>query len=139
MQGTRIVALLACVAAALLSGCSTSSGQKFQPEVSDPKKGLLYVFRESGGLMQSGVEISINQQVAGELHPGQYLVKSLPPDEYFVRAAAKSNMVRAVKLVEGDVVYLRVTTQSFGRKPHLDFPESDVARHMIANTTKLAE
>ena len=141
-QGTGKLVRVLCLAAAVwMMGCAGPTGPKFQPAVSDPQKAVLYVFRESGGgLDRSAIEISINQQSAGQLRPGQYLVRSLPPGEYFVRAASKSNMVRALTLVEGDVAYLRVTTEPFdGKKPLLDFPEYDVARQMITNTTRVGE
>ena len=137
----KFVLAVCSAAAAWMVGCAGPTGPKFQPAVSDPQKAVLYVFRDSGGgLDRSAIEISINQQSAGQLRPGQYLVRSLPPGEYFVRAALKSNMVRALTLAGGDVAYLRVTTEPFdGKKPLLNFPEYDVARQMITNTTRVGE
>jgi hypothetical protein len=137
----RTIRVVFLAVAAVLTGCSGPKGPAFQPEVSDPSKAALYVFRETkGGLDQSAVEISINQQAAGALHPGQYLVRIVPPGEYFVRAASKSSMVRVVKLVAGDVVYFRVTTEPFdGKRPLLDILDSDTARRIIAATTRVGE
>jgi Flp pilus assembly protein TadG len=44
------------------------------------------------------------------------------------------------KVVPGDVVYFRVTTEPLnGKKPLVDIPDSETARRMIEATTKVGE
>jgi hypothetical protein len=127
------------VAALLMSACASSPpGATFEPEVVDPNKAVMYVFRPTGGgLGARTFQVFINQELVGTLRPGQYLSHVAAPGEYFVRVESESSMVQRVKLVPGDVAYLRVGTAPFAQgKPTVDFPESDVARHLISRTTR---
>jgi hypothetical protein len=116
-------------------GCASAHrGDAFQPEVADSSKAVIYIFRQSRGLSSRPADVYINQRHEGELAPGQYLARVVPPGEYFVRAADNGEAVRQVVLRAGDTVYFRIQTSRFGRILDMDLPEAAEARELIART-----
>jgi hypothetical protein len=134
--------LAAAAAAVLGTGCgSQARGPAFQPEVVDPGKAVVYVFRDpKAGLNPAPVLISVDQHEVGDLDPGQYIATVVAPGEHLVRAERGRGTVLSAKVVEGDVVYFRVTTPPFkGRAPVLEIMDSETARRSIAGTTRAGE
>lgn len=132
----------AAAAAAMATGCGARPrGPAFQPEIVDPGKAVVYVFRDpKAGLNPAPVLISIDQHEVGELDPGQYVAKVVAPGEHLVRAERGRGTVLSATVVKGDVVYFRVTTPPFkGRAPVLEIMDSETARRSIAGTTRATE
>lgn len=124
-------------AALLPLGCAAArSGDAFQPEVVQPDQAVLYIYRESHGIANRSLRISVNQQDLGELRSGEYLAAVVTPGAFLVRASSSSSSAaRELRLHGGDVAYLRVTGNA---KPAIDEPETDVAQSEIAKTRRLA-
>lgn len=129
-----LVLILAILAA---GGCAGSAGgDAFQPEVVEPSRAVIYIYRAPRGLWGRAVRLYINQEPVGDLFPGQYRAKVLGPGVYLVRVEADSSMVREVRLVPGDVAYLQVNG---GGKPTLEVPDSDQAQRQLARSTRAAD
>lgn len=130
------VALLLILLAALLQGCATSpSGDAFQPEIVEPSRAVMYIYREPG-FGGRPVRVFINQELAGELNRGQYLARTVEPGNYIIRVEADSSMAREIRVRAGDAAYVRILGN---HKPTIDEPETEVARRGIARTVRLAD
>ena len=122
MSLNRIIwsALAAAIAGVALAGVGCAgagrSADGFQPEVVEPTRAVLYIYREPrfGG---KPVRVFVNQDPVGELRPGQYMVWIVTPGSFLVRAEGQASAARQVVLREGDAAYLRITGNA---KPVVD-------------------
>jgi hypothetical protein len=127
---------LAVLVALGIGGCAGGRGEPFTPEVVDPSRAAVYVFREAG-LGSKPVTVFINQEPAGSLLPGQYLCRTVPAAEALVRVEGEGSAVRPVKLAPGDSAYLEVRVPALrAARPVLEVVESDAARRRLSNTTR---
>ncbi len=120
-------------------GCaSPPSGEAFQPEIVDPSRAVVYVFRpDQQGLRRRPVKVYINQQPLGALLPGQYLSVTVPAAEAVVRVEADASAARPVRLQPGDAAYMQVNMPGLGpARPTLDLIDSETARHVLAGATR---
>lgn len=131
IQSCAWVFLLSLLA---LPGCAGAPrGEAFQPEIVEPSRAIIYIYREPRLIGNRPVSVFVNQQAAGQLRPGQYMARVLPPGTYLVRAEASTSAVREIRLVPGDAAYLQITGAA---KPQIQLPDSGVARDRIAKTTR---
>lgn len=138
MRAWLALTALVLFAAAVPAGCASAPpGAAFQPEVVDPAKGVMYIYRlPKRGLSVRRAQVYVDQEPVGELLPGQYLARVAPPGTYLVRVEAESSTAREVKLVPGDIAYIQVIGAS---KLVIEMPESAVARQQINRTTRAGE
>ena len=123
-----------------LSGCAgTPKGDPFQPEIADDTKGVVYIFREPRAMGGRPVTVYVNQEPVGELSPGQYLARVVPPGECFVRAESSGSAVRQAELKPGDAVFFRVRAGRWGRQVSIDLPDVSEARSLIAGTVRVPD
>jgi hypothetical protein len=136
--GVRMSVLALMVCSAMPLGCAAPpAGEAFQPEIVEPAKAVIYIYREpKAGLGRRGVQVFVNQKAEGELLPGQYLARAVAPGPYLVRVESGSSMVREVRVVPGDVAYLQIVGNA---RPLIELPDSATARRQIARTTRQAE
>jgi hypothetical protein len=121
-----------------LSGCAAPpAGEAFRPEIVDPAKGVIYIYRTGKGTRP--VTIVINQRAEGALLPGEYMARSVEPGEYFVRAEGQTNAVRQARVVKGDAVYFEVRTGRWSTRPTIEMPDNPSARERIARATRAPE
>jgi len=123
----------------VLGGCaSPPKGEPFQPEVVDPSRAVLYIFRDAqAGLRRRPIEVFINQEPVGTLLPGQYLSRTVPAAEALVRVEGDASAARPVRLLPGDAAYMEVRTPALGpTRPTLELLESEAARRILAATTR---
>lgn len=133
----RYLVLAMLVPFLVLPGCAGGRGEAFQPSVLQPDQAVIYIFRlSSSRLRKKPVQVFVNQTALGDLNPGEYTERVVPPGEYLVRVESDSSMVRRVRLIPGDVVYLQITTVGLNKKPVMETPESDLARRLIAGMTR---
>jgi hypothetical protein len=132
VRGLVVIVLL------VMTGCAAQRGEPFTPEVVDPSRAVVYVFREPGaGLRSKPVKVFINQEPAGTLLPGQYLCRTVPAAESLVRVEGDSSSARPVRLSPGDAAYLQVVIPAIGPvRPTLELIESEPARRALSNTTR---
>jgi hypothetical protein len=125
------------IASPLVSGCASGRGEPFQSSMLQADQAVIYVFRTSSSRVRKRpVQVFVNQAPLSELYPGEYIEDVVTPGEYLVRVESESSMVRSVKLNPGDVIYLQITTVGLNKKPVMETPESDLARRLIAGTTR---
>jgi hypothetical protein len=136
MRSARILLVLAMIGAALApAGCATPpKGEAFRPEIVDPARGVIYIYRTGRG--SHPVPIVINQKSEGELLPGQYMARVVDPGEYFVRAGAEGSAVRQAKVVHGDAVYFEVHTGRWNNRATMEVPDNITARQRIARASR---
>jgi hypothetical protein len=139
LELTIVRASLVLLMGLVLAGCGAPRGEGFRPEVADPSKGVVYVFREPRTLGGRPVSVYINQELEADLQTGQYLARVVPPGEYFVRAEDGGSAVRQARVNAGDAVYFRVRAGRFGRSVSVDIPEADYGRRLIARSTRIPE
>jgi hypothetical protein len=141
----RLHVLVAALGGALLlaggvgpAGCASAPrGEAFQPEVVEPSRAVMYIYRlPKQGLAVRRAQIYVDQEPVGELFPGQYMARVVSPGTYLVRVEAESSTAREVRMVPGDIAYLRVNGAS---KLTIDLPESATARQQINRTTRAAD
>jgi hypothetical protein len=135
MVARRAVSGLVVLAAVVLGACAAPpSGEAFRPEIVDPAKGVIYIYRTGKG--SRPVPIVINQRVEGSLLPGQYLARSVEPGDYFVRAQGQTSAVRQARVVKGDAVYFEVITGRWSTRPVIEVPDNPSARERIARSVR---
>lgn len=134
----RATALAVVGLGLVLEGCVGSrDGEPFRPSTLRPDQAVIYVFRQANGRVRKrSVQVVVNQQPVGDLYPGEYIEDVVPPGEYLVRVESDSSMVRGITLRPGDCVYFEVTTEAVNSKPVIETPEADLARRLIAGTTR---
>ncbi len=123
-----------------MSGCvSPPAGEPFVPEVVDPSRAVVYVFRDAApGLRQRPVKVFINQEAAGTLLPGQYVSRAVPAAEVLVRVEGDTSAARPVLLRPGDAAYMEVRTTNLGpTRPTLEVVDSEAARRILSSTTRV--
>jgi hypothetical protein len=131
-----ILALACGLTAALNASCAAPPhGEAFRPEIADPAKGIIYIYRTGRGTRP--VPIVINQKTEGALLPGQYLVRVVEPGEYFVRAEGQAAAVRQARVIRGDAVYFEVWTGRWSTRPTMEMPDNLTARERIASSRRL--
>jgi hypothetical protein len=131
--------LTAAVVVMWAGGCAAPPrGEPFEPEVVDPSRAVLYVFRDAqAGLRRRPIRVYINQEPAGTLLPGQYLSRAVPAAEVLVRVEGDASAARPVVLQPGDAAYMQVRTPALGpTRPTLELIESETARRILAGTTR---
>jgi hypothetical protein len=133
---TGVLAICVSAAAFTLGGCAgPPRGEAFRPEIADPAKGVVYVYRTGRG--SRPVTIVINQHAQGALLPGQYMARVVEPGEYFVRAEGQTSAVRQANLVRGDAVYFEVRTGRWNTRAEMEVPDNQSARERIARSRRL--
>lgn len=139
-QVVRRVSMLSLVLGVLSlpAGCAGNrAGEAFQPSMLGPDQAVIYIFRSaSSRVRQKPVQIVVNQSPLCELYPGQFIEDVVAPGEYLVRVESNSSSVRQVKLLAGEAAYLQVTTAGLNLNPVMETPEPDLARRLIAGTTR---
>lgn len=132
--------MVAMCAMVLVGSCASPPlGEPFSPEVVDPARAVVYVFRDAaGGLRTRPVQVFINQESVGTLLPGQYLSRSVPAAEAIIRVEGDASSARPVRLQPGDAAYVQVRTPAFGpTKPTLEILGSEPARRILSSTTRV--
>ena len=122
----------------MLCGCAGApKGEAFRPEIVDPAKGVIYIYRTGPG--SRPVPIVINQRVEASLRPGEYVARVVEPGEYFVRAEGEISAVRQAKVVRGDAVYFEVRTGRWSTRPSIEVPDNPTARERSARSSRVEE
>lgn len=122
------------IGASVLGGCAGTKGPVFQPEVVDPAKAVIYVYREPRSWAGRPVEVSIDQKFLGRLDAGQYLAETVDPGQRVVRVAGSSDAVRLVRLVPGDSAFLEVQSSYWNERPTIELIDEATARSAISHT-----
>jgi hypothetical protein len=119
-----------------VGGCrSGQRGDSFRPEVVAGDQAAIYVYRERG--MGGAMRVVIDQQDAGDLKAGQYLVKIVKPGEHIVRAEGVSSVARSVLVGAGDAGYVELASSGLGKHPILSTPDEATARERIAGSARV--
>lgn len=123
----------------LTGGCAgTPRGEPFQPEIVDPSRAVVYIFRDGPARLRAKpVKVFINQEAAGTLLAEQYLSKVVAPSEVIVRVEAESSAARSVVLKAGDAAYLRVVVPRLGGvKPTIEVVDGETARAALVESSR---
>jgi hypothetical protein len=123
----------------LTAGCAgTPRGEPFQPEIVDPARAVVYVFRDGPARLRAKpVKVFINQEPAGPLLAERYLSKVVAPSEVIVRVEGESSSAHSVVLRAGDAAYLRVIVPRLGGvKPTIEVVDGETARAALARSTR---
>src|SRR5262245_442229 len=98
MRVSHVVDRVWIVAVLILSAACAGArrGEAFRPEVVAGDQAAMYVYcdRSAG----TAVRVFVDQQDAGELRPGEYIVRVVKPGEHFVRVEGSSSMARSMVL-----------------------------------------
>jgi hypothetical protein len=117
-------------------GCSSAEGPPFRPEVVEPARAVIYIYRPPRSMAGSEVEVSIDQVFVGRLGAGQYLAQPVEPGLRMVRVVGSSDAVREISLVAGDSAFLEVHSSYWNERPEIDVVDGPEARDRIAQTGK---
>lgn len=137
----RVLPLVILWALLPLGGCAgTRSGEPFQSATLRPDQAVIYVYRQANNRVRKRpVQVIVNQAPLGDVYPGEYIEDVVPAGEYLIRVESDSSMVRRVRLQPGDCVYFQVTTEGANSKPVMETPEAELARRLIAGTTRATQ
>jgi hypothetical protein len=130
-----LVVISAAAAPALLSCAGSRGRDSFRPEPIAGDQAAVYIYRARS--MGAPVRVALDQQDAGELRGGEYLVRIVKPGEHIVRVEGASVVALSAELVPGDVAYFEITTKNWGKHPAITTPEEAVARGRIAGAVRV--
>lgn len=132
MTSLRAGAIL--VLAVVLGGCGGAKGPAFRPEVVEPSKAVIYVYRPPRSWAGSLVGVSIDQKFVGRLDAGQYLAQPVDPGVRVVRVDGSSDAVRQIRLIAGDSAFLEVRSSYWDSSPTILLLDEPAARERISHT-----
>jgi hypothetical protein len=116
------------------AGCAGPKGPAFRPEVIEPARAVIYVYRPPRSWAGRAVGVSIDQREVGRLDAGQHLAVQVDPGEHVIRVEGSSDAVREVRLIEGDSAFLEVRASAWDERPAITLLDEEAARRRIAHT-----
>ncbi len=118
----------------MVASCARPKGTSFRPEVVEPSKAVVYVYRLPRSWAGRPVLVSIDQQLVGRLDAGQYLARQVEPGQRVVLIVGESDAVRQVSLIAGDSAFLEVHSSYWDGRPTVDLLDEQAAKSRIAQT-----
>lgn len=121
-----------------LAACAARpSGEPFRPEVVDPGRAVIYIFREPRNLRSPPMRVVVDQRPVGRLRAGAYIPVVVEPGSHLVRVEGLAEASREVAVEPGGSAYLRIGTPRVRRRlPVIDEPDPDTGRRLIAETIR---
>lgn len=93
---------------------------------------MIYVYRPRSLLGPGPIDVYVDQLEAGKLSRNQFLAAIVTPGEHLVRVQRRSEVVRIIRIGEGESAYLEASAALLGGAVSLSSPSEDLARERIA-------
>lgn len=124
-MGAIVLFAVAC------AGCAGAGSRLFEPEVAEGElSAVIYVYRPRGG-GSTPLRVFLDQRDLGLIRSGTYMPVPVAPGTHLVRVESRSEVVREVRLIQQDSVFLEASTSGWSGTAQLEAPDSGLAAQRI--------